>query len=99
MLMKIVERIENIPIIKKTIKKSILFDILNPLREKIKREKIERYGGCISKTTIKELLGKEDPVILDIGANDGDDTVEFLQHFKKAKVYSFEPHPENIKKM
>lgn len=39
------------------------------------------------------LLGKDDPVILDIGSNDGGQTLQFLSLFRAARVYAFEPDP------
>lgn len=39
------------------------------------------------------LLGKDNPVILDIGSNDGGHTLGFLKLFKNPKVYAFEPDP------
>jgi len=38
-------------------------------------------------------VGRDDPVILDIGCNDGSQTLWFLRLFGKARVYSFEPDP------
>lgn len=34
--------------------------------------------------------------ILDVGANLGDLTVHFLRRFPGARVFAFEPHPENV---
>ena len=42
------------------------------------------------------LLRKDDPVILDIGCNDGGHTLEFLRLFKRARVYAFEPDPRAL---
>jgi FkbM family methyltransferase len=58
----------------------------------IRREpKITR--GEFDVDSLPELLGKVDPVILDIGCNDGSHTQKFLSLFDKATVYSFEPDP------
>ncbi|MDH3647058.1 MAG: FkbM family methyltransferase [Gammaproteobacteria bacterium] len=38
-------------------------------------------------------MGKNDPVILEIGCNDGEDTLGFLQVFDNPKIYCFEPDP------
>lgn len=46
---------------------------------------------------IKELLNKEDPVILEIGAHKGVDTKRFLEEFEKISIYCFEPDPRCIK--
>lgn len=49
--------------------------------------------GEFDLNSLPELLGKDNPVILDIGCNDGSHTQRFLSLFKEAKVYSFEPDP------
>jgi 2-O-methyltransferase len=49
--------------------------------------------GSIGGEDIVALVGKEDPVILDIGCNDGSQTLWFLGLFKKARVFGFEPDP------
>ena len=46
---------------------------------------------------IKSILGKNDPVILEIGAHYGEDTLRFLETFAESKIYCFEPDPRNIK--
>ena len=48
------------------------------------------------KEEIKELLNKENPIILEIGTNDGEDSEEFLKVFEKCKLYCFEPDPRAI---
>lgn len=40
---------------------------------------------------IKALVGRPDPIILEIGANDGEHTRMFLELFEDAKVFCFEP--------
>jgi len=47
---------------------------------------------------IKSLITKDDPTILEIGANCGQTTIEFLKVFPKAKIYCFEPDPRAISK-
>lgn len=49
--------------------------------------------GRFNLNQLPALLGKDDPVILDIGCNDGSDTLQFLKLFKNPKVYAFEPDP------
>lgn len=49
--------------------------------------------GEFDLNSLPELLGKDDPVILDIGCNDGSHTLKFLSLFDRAAVYSFEPDP------
>jgi 2-O-methyltransferase len=45
---------------------------------------------------IVSLLQKPDPVILDIGCNDGTDTQSFLRLCPGAKLYCFEPDPRAL---
>ena len=47
---------------------------------------------------IKQLIRTDSPVIFDVGANDGQTTLEFLQHFPNAKIFAFEPDPRAIAK-
>lgn len=47
----------------------------------------------ISDRDLAAYVGKDDPVILDIGCNDGAQTLWFLRLFRNARVYSFEPDP------
>jgi len=45
----------------------------------------------------KRLLNKEDPVIVEIGAHFGEDSVRFSETFSKAVIHCFEPDPRCIK--
>lgn len=49
--------------------------------------------GKLEGAELVRLIGREDPVILDIGCNDGFHTNWFLELFAQARVYSFEPDP------
>src|SRR3989344_6093385 len=51
----------------------------------------------ISMKLIKKLINKEDPLVLEIGANIGQDTNRFLKAFKNIKIYSFEPDTRAIR--
>jgi FkbM family methyltransferase len=50
----------------------------------------------LSKEEIKELIGKENPVIVEIGVYDGRDTLEFIKVMPNATVYGFECDPRAI---
>jgi len=50
-------------------------------------------NDSISKEEIQHLVGRSNPVILDIGCNDGTHTQMFFDLFENASVYSFEPDP------
>jgi len=46
---------------------------------------------------VKQLMGEvEVATVLDIGANDGRDSIRLCNHFKNAQVYSFECNPETV---
>jgi FkbM family methyltransferase len=52
--------------------------------------------GEISLDDMRNLLGTDAPVILDIGANDGTHTKIFLKLFPKATIYACEPDPRAV---
>lgn len=45
---------------------------------------------------IRELLGYDDPVIFDVGANCGQTTIELLKVMPQATIFAFEPDPRAI---
>ena len=45
---------------------------------------------------IKDLLNKNNPIIIEIGAHYGEDTLRFLEIFPNAKIHCFEPDDRNI---
>jgi len=47
---------------------------------------------------IKELITRPNPVIFEIGCNDGSDTEKFVADFPDATIYCFEPDPETVKR-
>jgi 2-O-methyltransferase len=47
-------------------------------------------------STIKGILDSEDPVIVEIGAHYGEDSLRFTEIFANPIVYCFEPDPRNI---
>jgi 2-O-methyltransferase len=55
-------------------------------------------AGSIDGEFLLGLLARDDPVILDIGSNDGTHTRWFLHLFPWARVYSFEPDPRARKR-
>ena len=46
---------------------------------------------------IKKLVGKDDPLIVEIGAHYGEDTLRLLETFPNANIHCFEPDDRNIK--
>jgi len=55
-------------------------------------------SGTLSADDIKLCVGKEDPVIIEVGANCGQTTVEILRAMPRATIYAFEPDPRAIAK-
>jgi FkbM family methyltransferase len=47
---------------------------------------------------IREMVGRDDPIILEIGANNGKTTAQFLATFPQGRLYCFEPDWRAIKK-
>ncbi len=52
------------------------------------------HHGALSQRELARRIGKPDPVILEIGAHYGTDTLEFLETFPGAQIYCFEPDPD-----
>ena len=50
----------------------------------------------MDKKTVRKLLQKDDPVILEIGTATGEDTLGFLEEFPSIQLYCFEPDPRCI---
>jgi len=44
----------------------------------------------------KVIIGKDDPVILEVGAHFGEDSLRFAEAFPKATVHCFEPDPRCV---
>jgi 2-O-methyltransferase len=54
------------------------------------------HEHLLSKAEIHELIGRDDPLILEIGCNDGGDTLEFLAEFSDCRIHCFECDPRPI---
>jgi len=88
---------------------STIFQIVmkNPLYRFMRRQgwfsyliQFTEWSGLIkrdiSKKEIKKLIGEEDVVIIEVGANKGTDTAEFLNTFKRVSIFCFEPDPRAL---
>ena len=58
-------------------------------------DKLEMHNE-ISMKYIKKLISKDNPIVLEIGAHIGQDTVRFLKTFRNITIYSFEPDPRSV---
>ena len=52
--------------------------------------------STITGELIRSCVGKSDPVMLDVGCNDGESTLWFLDLFESPTIYCFEPDPRAI---
>lgn len=50
----------------------------------------------LNATQIRKLVATDSPTILEIGCNDGTDTLRFLEAMPGARIYCFEPDPRAI---
>ena len=60
--------------------------------------RVPRFQHPLRPMDVEALVGKHDPVILEIGANDGEDSHKFLNHFGRIKLFCFEPDARAIAK-
>jgi len=56
------------------------------------------FRSEINRKILHECIGKNNPVILEIGCNDGSHTRMFLEIFKNPTIYCFEPDPRAIER-
>ena len=54
------------------------------------------HPGSLNLNALRKVLNKDDPLILEVGANVGQSTAEFFQVFPNARVFCFEPEPRAI---
>jgi len=83
--------------IRETLKKNNLIrNTVIKLRTIAKKKK--KSNTMLDKNKISKLLSTKSPVIFEIGAGDGGDTLDFLKIFDSvdAKLFVFEPEPKNI---
>lgn len=52
--------------------------------------------AAITAELIRCCIGRPDPTILELGCNDGSETLWFLEIFERPKIYCFEPDPRAI---
>ena len=64
----------------------------------LQSDRVPLEQGAIKASELKALIGKDDPVIIELGANVGQTTEGFLQAMPNAKIFCFEPDPRAIRK-
>lgn len=60
--------------------------------------KIPRTGRDLEPESFRGILGRDDPVIVEVGANDGRDTARFLEAFPAATITVFEPDERPLRR-
>ena len=78
--------------------KQSAIQLIDRLQTKIKTKNTEIIKSDITQKEIVTLLGKTDPVILDIGCNEGFHTQWFVDMFAQGRVYAFEPDSRPIER-
>ena len=59
-------------------------------------EKLKILTREIDDNTLLKIIASEKPLIIEIGADQGQDTVKLASLFPDSTIYSFEPDPRNI---
>ena len=54
--------------------------------------------GALTAAEIRQRVGKDNPIIIEVGANCGQTTVELLRAMPGATIFAFEPDPRAIAK-
>jgi FkbM family methyltransferase len=54
--------------------------------------------GALAAAEIRQLVGKDDPIIVEVGANCGQTTADLLKAMPGATIFAFEPEPRAIAK-
>jgi len=73
---------------KKKSKKIVIRDLTSTMDKKNFNQVFNRYK------VLKKLI--KNPLVMDIGANEGQTIIEIAKNFKKSKVHSFEANPNLI---
>jgi FkbM family methyltransferase len=67
--------------------------LLDPLGIRLVRLAPTKVRGIDPLHDLSALIGrKPDPLVLDVGANDGETVQDFLRLFPRAHIFAFEPH-------
>jgi FkbM family methyltransferase len=60
---------------------------------------LQRADPFVAQHLLLDRLGIDAPVIFDIGANEGQTTRRYRQHFANAPIFAFEPYPASFEKL
>lgn len=59
-------------------------------------QQLQRFKHKISMAELQQLIGRGDPTILELGAHNGSDTIDFIEAFPRGTVHCFECDPRPI---
>jgi len=76
----------------------LIYQLLLNSREIVRRRKIIKFNE-FDLDEIHKCVGKKNPIIIDIGTNDGGEIVDFLQQYPESTVYAVEADPEPFKRL
>jgi FkbM family methyltransferase len=75
----------------------LLRSVINRLSRRAGRpSEAPHHERLLSKPEIHKLVGRDDPLILEIGCNDGGDSLGFLAEFPSCRLHCFECDPRPI---
>lgn len=80
------------------LKLTFLYKLLYNFRELIKGKKTVNFNRLDLKE-IEKCSGKNNPIIMDIGSNDGEEIFEFLEYYPRCTVYAIEADPVPFKRL
>lgn len=83
----------------KSTAKRMIRDIIRKMGFDLKRYDPQQVGVSAIADIRRFLRGANEPLILDVGANVGQSTMRFLNHFKKLRIHSFEPSPSTFERL
>lgn len=75
----------------------VIKDLLRPIYYRV-TGMLPVTRGDMSGAFLRELIAKDNPVILEIGANDGTHTKWFKETFPAAIIHCFEPNPSALRR-
>ena len=80
------------------LKLSFVYKFLKNLRKLYKDIKTANFES-FDLQEIERLIGTNNPIIMDIGSNDGEEILDFLKFYPRCKVYAIEADPKCFKRL
>jgi FkbM family methyltransferase len=61
-------------------------------------DKLQRRSGGLTADQIAEYVGRPDPVVIEVGCNNGVDSIKFMDAMPRIRLFCFEPDPRPLVK-